>query len=547
MAVTLREQPNPLDFAGNGTRFVLRGAPILTAGSRSRSVWRVNALPSSVLTVTFGGTVLDFQISTPYQAKDNALRIAAYTDTGMLRNELTTKIAGNYTIARLYDVTVADDLTLTFLSKDYGGETVTLDGNGSGDIGQVEQVAGVARVQRPNYGVLAWFEVTRYNGGAVQELATPDMILHLGADNLAELPLEILRHYFAAADVPSLTETFNAYPLLYATLKYRLAYTDVSGEIPQAGVVKRSQECILTAGRLDDSHHALNIADWQTTMGASATLSEYKDIRDFASPTGLTVRTYASLPQYAYFLLFNIYQDTAYTRSLAVRVDVRTKDGHTFPLDMGSVTVQNYNIVRVPLSPSALGIPSADDVLSYTITAQNTSGAVWTRTFVLERKPHGVQEFLLQNRYGLLETLSTYTSAVEEETEGSDTVKGGVVGADITGTATVHTARTGYKPEREIQLVADAMRNRFNYRIVDSRAVPIAILPDTLTVTDTAEDLVEAEFQYRFNKPTTAKTGNLPVNPGTVEKWDDDLTWRDDIVRTSARQNEIATHYNRTR
>ena len=292
---------------------------------------------------------------------------------------------------------------------------------------------------------------------------------------------------------------------------------------------------------------ALNLADWQTAMGASATLSEYKDIRDFASPTGLTVRTYASLPQYAYFLLFNIYQDTALTRSLAVRVDVRTKDGHTFPLDMGTVTVQNYNIVRIPLSPSALGIPSAEDVLSYTVTAQNASGAVWTRTFVLERKLHGAQEFLLQNRYGLLETLSTYTSAVEEETEGSDTVKGGVVGADITDTATVHTARTGYKPEREIQLVADAMRNRFNYRIVDGKAVPIAILPDTLTVTDTAEDLVEAEFQYRFNKPTTAKTGNLPVNPGTVEKWDDDLTWRDDIVRTSARQNEIATHYNRTR
>ena len=424
---------------------------------------------------------------------------------------------------------------------------MTLDGNGSGDIEQVEQTTGVARVQRPNYGVLAWFEVTRYNGGAVQELATPDMILHLGADNIAELPLEILRHYFAAADVPSLTETFNAYPLLYATLKYRLAYTDVSGEIPQAGVVKRSQECILTAGRLDDSHHALNLADWQTSMGASATLSEYKDIRDFASPTGLTVRTYTTLPQYAYFLLFNIYQDNAHTKSLAVRVDVRTKDGHTFPLDMGSVTVQNYNIVRIPLSPSALGIPSADDVLSYTVTAQNASGAVWARTFVLERKPHGAQEFLLQNRHGLLETLSTYTSAVEEETDGSDTVKNGVVGADITDTATVHTARTGYKPEREIQLVADAMRGRFNYRIIDGRAVPIAILPDTLTVTDTAEDLLEAEFQYRFNKPSTAKTGNLPVNPGTVEKWDDELIWRDDIVRTSARQNEIATHYNRTR
>lgn len=547
MAVTIREQPHPLDFAGNGTRFLLKGAPILTAGSKSRSVWRMDALPSSVLSVSFGGTVLDFQISTPYQAKDNALRIAAYTDTAMLKSELSTKIAGNHTIARHYDVTVADDLTLTFLSKDYGGETVTLDGNGSGDIVLVEQIAGVARVQRPNYGVLAWLEVTRYIGGAVHTLETPEMILHLDADNHAELPLEILRSYFAASDVPSLTETFNAYPLLYATLKYRLAYTDISGEVPQAGVVKRSQEFILTAGVLDDRHHALNLADWQTTMGAGATLSEHKDIRDFASPTGLTVRTYASLPQYVYFLLFNIYQDTAHTRGLVVKVDVRQKDGHTFSLDMGTVTLQNYNIVRVPLSAAALGIPSVADVLSYTVIAGNNKGETWTRTFVLERKPYNAQEFLLQNRYGLLETLATDTSAVEEQTDGIDTVKNGVVGVDITDTATVHTARTGYKTEREIRLVAEAMRGRFNFRYVDGRAVPIAILPDTLTVTDTAEDLISAEFQYRFNKPATAKAGNLPVDPGTVERWDDNLIWRDDLQRAGVRQNEIANQYNLTR
>lgn len=547
MAVTIREQPHPLDFAGNGTRFLLKGTPTLTAGSKSRSVWRVDALPSSVLTVGFGDTVLDFQITSPYQARDRADRIAGYTDTSMLKKELQSKIAEHYTISRHYDVTLADDLTLTFVSKDYGGETVTLDGNGSGDIEQMGQTAGVARVQRPNYGVLAWFEVTRYIGGAVQELATPEIILHLDADNLVGLPLEILRSYFAAADVPSLTETFNAYPLLYATLKYRLAYTDISGEVPQAGVLKWSQEFILTAGGLDDRHHALNLADWQTTMGTVATLSEYKDIRDFASPTGLTVRTYASLPQYVYFLLFNIYQDTAHTRGLVVKVDVRLKDGHTFSLDMGTVTVQNFNIVRVPLSAAALGIPSVEDVLSYTVIAGNNKGETWTRTFVLERKPHGAQEFLLQNRYGLLETLATDTSAVEEQTEGSDTVKNGVVGVDITDTATVHTARTGYKTEREIRLVAEAMRNRFNFRYVDGKAVPIAILPDTLTVTDTAEDLISAEFQYRFNKPATAKTGNLPVDPGTVERWDDDLIWRDNLQRAGVRQNEIANQYNLTR
>ena len=507
----------------------------------------MNALPSSVLTVGFGDTVLDFQITSPYQARDRADRIAGYTDTSMLKKELQSKIAEHYTISRHYDVTLADDLTLTFLSKEYGGEVVTVDGNGSGNIEQLEQAAGVARVLHPNYGVFARFEVTRYSGGAVQTLETPDMILHLDADDLAELPLDILRSYFTAADVPSLAETFAAYPLQYATLKFRLTYSDVSGEIPQVGVLKHSQEAMLSAGRLDDTHQTLNLADWETDMGAAAKLSEYTDIRDFASPTGLTVRSYAELPQYAYFLLFNIYQDTAHTRSLVVKVDVRLKDGHTFSLDMGTVTVQNFNIVRVPLSAAALGIPSAEDVLSYTVIVGNNKGETWTRTFVLERKPYNAQEFLLQNRYGLLETLATDTSAVEEQTEGSDTVKNGVVGVDITDTATVHTARTGYKTEREIRLVAEAMRGRFNFRYVDGKAVPIAILPDTLTVTDTAEDLISAEFQYRFNKPATAKTGNLPVDPGTVERWDDDLIWRDDLQRAGVRQNEIANQYNLTR
>ena len=88
MAVTIREQPHPLDFAGNRPRFLLKGTPVATAGSKSRSAWRVNALPSSVLTVGFGDTVLDFQITSPYQARDRADRIAGYNDTSMLKKEL---------------------------------------------------------------------------------------------------------------------------------------------------------------------------------------------------------------------------------------------------------------------------------------------------------------------------------------------------------------------------------------------------------------------------------------------------------------------------
>ncbi len=63
-------------------------------------------------------------------------------------------------------------------------------------------------------------------------------------------------------------------------------------------------------------------------------------------------------------------------------------------------------------------------------------------------------------------------------------------------------------------------------------------------MTDTAEDLMEAEFQYRFNKPaTTTSTGNLPALPNRLDRWDDLLLWIDDLQRSTARQNEIANQY----
>ena len=173
MPVTIREQPHPFDFAGNPTRYLLKGTPIVTAGQKSKSSWRVNALPSAVLTLSYGETVFNFQITSISQARYYPDRIAAYTDPAQLQEELTSKIAENYTISRHYEVTVEDDLTVNFLSKEYGADVVYLDGNGSGDIEMLVLNYGIARTERPNYGVFAKFEITRYSSGSVQEVETP--------------------------------------------------------------------------------------------------------------------------------------------------------------------------------------------------------------------------------------------------------------------------------------------------------------------------------------------------------------------------------------
>lgn len=548
MAVTIQEKPFTFDFAGNRTRFLLRGTPVSVNGRKSESVYKIQNLPSHFLVVSFSDERYFFIITSATLAKNCPDRIANHTNASSLKAELQSKIAENYYISRHYDVTIDDDLTLTFVSKQYGADTVTISGIEGDSILLLSKTDGIERKMKSNYQVFARFEITRHHEGGVQTVESPEMLLHPGSDNIAELPVEILRSYFSAADIPSPTETYAAHILQYATLKYRLTFSEVYGDNPAVGVLKHSAEMFLSAGCSDEEHRSMNRADWVTGMGANKRLSEHTDIRNYGCDSGLTVRSFHDMPQYAYFMLFADSKPSTYSKSLTVNVTIRRSNGTTLLFNPGVFIITNYNIVRMPLSVAALGLSAySQDILSYSVHVSNALGEVWTRTFVLESKPYGAQVFLLQNRYGVLESLYAETESLEERTEGSETVQNGIAGIDITDRSTIHTARTGYRGRRELQLVADAMRGRFNYRIVDGKAVPISVIPDTLTVKDDEEDLLSAEFHYRFNTPLAGHgTSPLPINPDGIEIWEDTEVWRDSAHSLLPPTNIIANQFNKS-
>jgi len=529
MAVTIREKPFAFDFAGNRTRFLLNGSPVSVNGSKSKSVYKIQSLPSLCLVVSFAGEKYTFEISTPALARNNPNRIANYTYLPSLKSELQSKIAENYYIARHYDVTIDDNLVLTFVSKQCGADTVTVSGLFGGSISTISLTNGTARVRKSNYQMMARFEIVRWYEGSEQTIESPEMLLRFGEDNVAELPVEILRPYFSAADVPSVTETFAGHVLRYATLRYKLTYAEVFGDVPQVGVLKRSSELFLSAGCLEESHRTLNLPDWNTPLGTTKKFSECQFVRDFGSESGLTIRSYKEMPQFAYFMLFTNSKPASFQRSMQINVKIVDKNGQTFVFNPGVIAISNFSIVRIPLSVQALSLGTyTSDILSYTIYVENHQGTFWTRTFVLESKPFNSAVFFLQNRYGLLESLSADEQATEERTEGEQTVQNGVIGIDITDRSTIHTARSYYRSRRERQLVADAMNSRFNYRIVAGMPVPIAIVPDSLTVRDDNEDVLEIEFQYRFIVPNAGHGSNFePITPDVPAVWADGQVWND--------------------
>ncbi|MDL2313108.1 hypothetical protein LJC68_09555, partial [Bacteroidales bacterium OttesenSCG-928-B11] len=162
----------------------------------------------------------------------------------------------------------------------------------------------------------------------------------------------------------------------------------------------------------------------------------------------------------------------------------------------------NFNIIRIPLSHGSLSLSDhSDNILSYTVRIYPTAypERVWKRTFVLQEKPYFQHVFFLQNKLGVLESFFATVESREKTVEGEVVRKNGGNEIDITDNSTVFTVSTGCKSTHELELLEAAVGNPFNYKIVDGKAVPISILPDTFTIHDEAEETQSVQFQYMFN------------------------------------------------
>ena len=178
MSVTIEENPFPLDFAGNRCQYRIRCTPYSNGGRRSVSVFKIGQMPGLgySLTVTYGETSLSMIVTVAYNKRDDPNFLMRRTEPEKIKAELEKKVARNYDIAQLYDVTVSDELEIAFTSKEAGGDSVAITSNDpNAIIDEIEQVAGITPVARANYGVTGWLELQRYANGSVSEERTLNM------------------------------------------------------------------------------------------------------------------------------------------------------------------------------------------------------------------------------------------------------------------------------------------------------------------------------------------------------------------------------------
>ena len=543
MAVSIIERPYLFDFAGNMLAFKLRGNAVNVAGRKAVSRWQIVVMPrvDSYLLLTFADTQFWFDVQTPARATNKTNVLGYYNSMGEMKIELEKKIANNYYISRLYEIVVSDTLEITFTSRNFGGALVDISSSDSqAQIINRLQTEGVERVDKANYQIFAKLEVIRYVNGSIQRAQTPEILLHPNNQNKVMLPLTLLRSYFTQADVPSVSEQFAPYILQYALLTYRLAFSEYYGENPRMQIMQFSDYYYAVSGKMAESNKALNVPDWSTAMGVNVKLSTSLRPRNFGSANNLSINSFWEMPQYAYFMLFSQSENAQYTKTLEVQVDILNNDGtRETNINIGSISISNFNIVRIPLSVNALNLSAhSTDILSYTVRIFSAGYAeFWLRTFILQHKPHFAKVFFLQNRCGVLDSFFTDNEMVEKIIEGDEIVQNGKIEIDITDSSILYTARTGYKTVAEMELLSAAMENRFNYIVIGGNAVPITILPETLVVNDEEQDLQSGEFQYRFNIPFSDKGVNN--NQIVIGRDDFERYWQDEIELTGIPQPNV--------
>jgi hypothetical protein len=551
MPATITEAPFTFDFLNNAIKFKLTGTPVAVAGRKAESRYKINTMPRAnyYLELKFGTKKFVFYFRNTVSAKTEPYEIFLYSTAAERQNELIKKIGQNYYIAKYYSVTVLNTLEIRFTARQNGGENVALLTNDSAaNIQFLSQITGIARTEKAGYKLFAKMEVTRFSPSTTT-VQTPEILLHVGADGKASLPLALLRSYFQGVDTPGLSQKLAAYTLKNVMIKCCLVYSDYFDGTVQ--LINFSNDYYLANGKISEAHRALNQPDWNCPMGGSNTLRAFVRPRSYGSSSGLTVKSYTDLPQYAYFMFFNNNAAAGSTSALQVRIDILNEDGSKKnSINPGALTITNFSIVRVPLSVKALSLQNhSTQILSYTVRVYHASypSAVWARTFVLQEKPFYAKEFLLQNKYGVLESFFIENEMIEKTVDGEKVTRDDKIEIDVQDIFTTFFARTGNKSDFEMKLLSEALENKFHYKIVNGSLIPITILPDTLTIFDEEEDLQSAEFQYTFKIPDKTLPASATValigfeREAFAEKWNEALyqIWNDSLTFEEQANNTL--------
>lgn len=541
MSVQLTKTPFPLDFIKNEIGFDVLGNPITSMGKKYVTVYVVDLLPvvGKKVLISFYNRTLEFTVKASGRGSANDGYAIQNVSGNALIAELKTKIENNYYLNLYYDVVVGSDSKITFTSKEFGGEQVVMQSEDDADFFTLDsKIVGYTRNELDHYRIYGKYIIDRYYNEINERIESPEMYLSLNSKYKAFIPVDFLKCYFENVDIPQISiSAFTKEILKYAFLKVKLQYAEFFYSKVQ--LVNDTDFFYLLNGSCLSSHRSVNKQEWLDPL-SSDVISKSKRLRIFGSNQD-TVRSFPDMLQFIYMYYFDVESAVSAERTAIVSVVITAKDGTTTTKQF-TFKVKNYNFVRINCSVASLGITNLEDVMEYSVSIFDNADSTksFGKTFRLFNKPIHSSTFLLQNRYGVLDGFYCESQKIEQTTTGEKLLKGSKIAYDIESEYKF-TSTTGFKSENELQLLSDALENRFNFIVINNTAVPITLVPGSIVVRDKKEDLLSAEFEYRINSSTADQSvlldyfKEIAYISGTLDP--DTVVNEQDIVNINDRVN----------
>lgn len=509
--ITIAATPHPLSWIDNHPSFTVECSGIQSGGRRASIMLRfahTNLLYSFSLLVD--GHTLTFK---------RALNPSSNPYTFYDINELVSKIEGNYYIA--YSYTVASSSlstydTITLTSKTIARHDIAIVGR-SAYVSVASEDAGEDMTVLSNYGVVARFELSDGTLTPWCRYTPVDGSVHISTDQL--------RGFFEEPTLP-VRSALSAQPL-NATLRYRLQVAESYGEPPVMQLISRSGWMLLADGEVNATFAGSDLPDWVDYLPGKTLSFAGVRPRILGTDTNRTYDVRRGKSYYLYALINDTSNTPADTTDLSVAVTYTT-DGES-TTDTHSCTLNNGTISRMDVGPATLSLPG--DVTSYLVTiTDDDDNQIFAARFVLRVVPYRSQDFLLQDKYGLLRAVvagSFVTSAVSEGDEA--TYADGRKVHVLTSREQRFSVTTSYLRRDEAAMIADALLGRNAYVKANGQWCRISIVPGSFTSWDDEADMVRISWTYSIEANQRSNVATACYSPNRMY-YTDDLNYEEPMT-----------------
>jgi len=511
MAVNIVKKPCGVDFIKNDLEFVFKGNNIQVSGMNSSHKIVFNTQPAIGKYFVLKINDKSYSFVIVDKSSSGSIYTLFLTNASIDKDDFLEKLQANYHISKDFNVSITIEsgkLTIKFDSKVPGTNTfVVTTSDNSFSISVVPISMGIPRIYKKNYKLFTQFNVEYLKNGSTVNEKSPEIILDVDNDGYATLNLDILNNISDDIDTPSsFYLKYGKYILNNMLIKFSLDYSEMYDDNNNYPIkwLKKSNEFIGIKGLISTSGKNLNKPDWNDIF--QHTISKCELIRLYGCDNNQTFFSHKDGKDYLYLSLFDTSKPKTYSKILKGTLSF-TLSNSTFQILqlLEDIEIKNFSIVRIPVHLQALPILNKTNVLKYTIAMWNmdSNENVIKRTFIIKQANHILHEFLLQNKYGVLEYFYTDAKKTESLVKADEIVINNLNLLKITEKNKTFTVYTGFKHYNQLKTIEQAARNNHNFMVINDKLVPIYIMPESITTLDENKELQETQFKFRFKDDNT--------------------------------------------